>query len=344
VQKSEVRVRKPAPGDVWLPWWLAQLDPMKTTMTEKQLAANRRNALKSTGPKTARGQAMSAGNALKHGLLSREVLVRGQRGRESAREFAALREGIFENLAPVGPMETMLVERIVTTQWRLRRALRAESGEIALNVDRGAWSRNSRASLRLALGLPTTPFGESLVQRLEKSTLGVHYLIHCLQEVRGAVAREGELSEAILADYKKSLRGEPDATMPKLEALRTRFLANAEGLAPEVARQRHCEEAAGFLDRQIRLREFQLHGLQAHETAVEASQQSADVLPSAETLDKILRYETTLERSLYRAMHQLERLQRSRRGEAGPAPAVVEVVAKDFCETKPCSACSPMTL
>lgn len=52
---------------------------------------------------------------------------------------------------------------------------------------------------------------------------------------------------------------------------------------------------------------------------------AADVLPNAEVLDKILRYETTLERQLYRAMHQLERLQRMRKGEFVPAPVTMEV-------------------
>ncbi len=44
-----------------------------------------------------------------------------------------------------------------------------------------------------------------------------------------------------------------------------------------------------------------------------------------EVLEKILRYETKLERQMYRVMAQLERLQRMRRGEAVPAPLSVEV-------------------
>ena len=45
--------------------------------------------------------------------------------------------------------------------------------------------------------------------------------------------------------------------------------------------------------------------------------------PDQEVLDKILRYETKLERQMYRAMAQLERLQRMRQGEAVPAPLSV---------------------
>ena len=44
---------------------------MRKTMSLKQLAANRRNAQKSTGPKTPEGRAVSKMNALKHGILSK---------------------------------------------------------------------------------------------------------------------------------------------------------------------------------------------------------------------------------------------------------------------------------
>ena len=57
----------------------------------------------------------------------------------------------------------------------------------------------------------------------------------------------------------------------------------------------------------------------------EQARQAAAVLPSAAVLDKIMRYETKLERQMYRAMAQLERVQRMRRGEEVPSPLSVEV-------------------
>jgi hypothetical protein len=44
--------------------------PRKKTMSEAALAANRANALKSTGPRTAAGKLKAASNSLKHGLYS----------------------------------------------------------------------------------------------------------------------------------------------------------------------------------------------------------------------------------------------------------------------------------
>src|SRR5262245_52980350 len=121
---------------------------MRKTMSLKQLVANRRNAQKSTGPRTPEGRAVSKMNALKHGILSKIVLIGGIHGKESREELIRLHQRFWEELKPWGPVEEMLVDQIVTAHWRLRRALAAEAGEIALSVDGGQWRRRTR-SLKL---------------------------------------------------------------------------------------------------------------------------------------------------------------------------------------------------
>lgn len=85
--------------------------------TEKQIAANRRNARRSTGPRTAEGKARSSRNALKHGILSRELVEEG----ESAEELADLIEALRADLGPEGEVESALVHRIAGCIWRLLR-------------------------------------------------------------------------------------------------------------------------------------------------------------------------------------------------------------------------------
>jgi hypothetical protein len=92
--------------------------------TEKQIEANRRNALKSTGPKTPQGKDAVRLNALKHGLLSRESLL-PEENEEALRE---LEELMRNELQPVGVLENLQVERIVSCYWRLRRLGRVEAG------------------------------------------------------------------------------------------------------------------------------------------------------------------------------------------------------------------------
>jgi hypothetical protein len=298
---------------------------MRKTMSLKQLAANRQNARKSTGPRTPAGRAVSKMNALKHGILSKEVLVRGLNIKESSRELSALHERFWQELNPVGPVEEMLVDQIVTTHWRLRRALTAESGEIALNVDEGWWRRENDNPLPILLALPPLPGTEGLVTKLERSVWGCRYLIHCLTAVRQAVERDGELTEAVLTDFKKWLREQAHDLGDKLQQFRAWLVTNPEKLEPEALRVRHKEEVLKYLARNIRDLEFLLERREQREDAEEAARQAAAVLPSMEVLEKILRYETKLERQLFRAMAQLERLQRMRRGESVPAPLTVEV-------------------
>jgi hypothetical protein len=81
------------------------------------------NARRSTGPKTPEGKAMVRLNALRHGLLAREVVLPG----EDADAFEDLWNEVRADLSPVGPIEQLLVERIVNAMWRLRRLARAET-------------------------------------------------------------------------------------------------------------------------------------------------------------------------------------------------------------------------
>src|ERR671912_1994791 len=94
---------------------------------DKQVQANRRNALKSTGPKTPEGKAAVRLNANKHGLRSQEVLLPG----ENEEALKELDENLRAELQPVGELENLLVDGIVAAHWRLRRIRRVEAGIFA---------------------------------------------------------------------------------------------------------------------------------------------------------------------------------------------------------------------
>ncbi len=83
-----------------------------------------------------------------------------------------------------------------------------------------------------------------------------------------------------------------------------------------------------YLDQRIRDCGFWMDRRQEREDAEERARQTAAVLPSAEVLEKIPRYQTALERQLFHAMNQLERWQRRRLGENIPAPLTMDVSAK----------------
>jgi hypothetical protein len=301
---------------------------MTKTMSPKQLAANQRNAQKSTGPKTPQGRAVSKMNALKHGLLAQTVVVRGHKLKESTNEFKKLCQEFYIDLAPVGPQEEMLVNQIVTATWRLHRARTAECVEIALNVDGGWWRRENHNPLTLLLAFPAFPGTEGLVTKLGESVWGCRYLQYCLDQLRQMVEREGELTAALLKDFNDSLRDQPADMGKKLAQFQAWRMANPEKLEPEALRTRHKEQVLKYLSQKLQEIDYQSERHEQREGAEERARQSAAVLPSPEVLDKILRYEAALDRQLYRAMNQLERLQRRRQGEHIPAPLTMEISAK----------------
>jgi hypothetical protein len=86
--------------------------------TKAQVTANRANAKRSTGPKTAVGKAVVAQNAIRHGLFARQDVIAG----EDPQQYQEHREGLLEEMAPAGRVETILAERIVSLTWRLKRA------------------------------------------------------------------------------------------------------------------------------------------------------------------------------------------------------------------------------
>jgi len=81
---------------------------------------------------------------------------------------------------------------------------------------------------------------------------------------------------------------------------------------------KQCLDLVALIDSRLeRLRAFEEFAPTRDKLALDAEARSFS-LPSADATDKLLRYEAHLDRQLYRAMAQLERLQRQRRGENVP--------------------------
>jgi hypothetical protein len=261
-------------------------------------------------------------NACQHGILSKEAVVHGRCIKEDDQEFAALHQRLWVELEPVGLLEEMLVDDIVTARWRMRRALKAESGEIALSVDEGQWARETQC-----------PSPEWLVWQTHddasfamcESVRGINYLEKQLGEVRQAMARDGELNEATMQTVLTRFGGKPNLLTNRLEELRDYWLKNPEKLKASALREKHRQMVGEFLDEESSLLAGRRLVCTEREENAEGARQAAAVLPSIEVLDKIIRYETKLERQLHRAMNQLERLQRRRLGEAVSPPLAVKV-------------------
>jgi hypothetical protein len=110
-------------------------DPRPKKSSPAKVEANRDNSISSTGPKTARGKKNSSRNAIKHGLLTKELLITTGAGKENKAELEALIAGMRDSRKPVGMAEELLLQEIVNSYWRSKRALRSERGAVTLGSE-----------------------------------------------------------------------------------------------------------------------------------------------------------------------------------------------------------------
>lgn len=91
--------------------------------SEAQIRANRENALKSTGPKTAEGKINSARNSLMHGFYSRRFVILP--GEEE--EFNTFILALQLDLKPVTPIEEIVFQQLAQAAWNIERCHKAEA-------------------------------------------------------------------------------------------------------------------------------------------------------------------------------------------------------------------------
>jgi hypothetical protein len=221
----------------------------------KQIAANRRNAARGTGPKSAAGKQVARMNALKHGLQAAHVVIPG----EDPEEFEALLRGLEEDYLPVGFRESLLVERIAECTWRLQRA-------------------------RLM---------ETAIMRSEHFSKEKHKAEYEMRQIVDTYDQNSNQYHSWHGGSDDS--EESDMADPYVAAARAYEKANkAHEIAEEELTKPLCNLAEVFQG-------------------------------SHRKLEKLSRYETSLERWLRNAMQDLERLQAARKSEAAEAATVIDI-------------------
>lgn len=279
--------------------------------SQRKLIANRKNALLSTGPKTQRGKSYSRCNALKHGLFLQHLEELHIRDEDPA-SFSRLHCHFLNELQPVGALEEIEVERIAICQWRLMRAWRYENAEIRLGQERikklRGWRflRDPRADwspIKQAISDL-----EAEEQKIESSGEAPDKVLEGVRRDWGPFYEEAE----------ERARAEAPEIAQRIAKGRAISVEEAERLLKE---DPHAQpEYARFIvltTRCIAAESFSALKMPGTEEirSAEIAQQS---IPHRDSLDRIMRYEASIERSLNRAYDRLERLQRRRLGEPLP--------------------------
>jgi hypothetical protein len=109
----------------------------------KQIEANRRNALKSTGPRTEAGKQVSRRNAVRRGLTAETVIS----GLEASEDYKTFEAAITADYDAQSAVERELVLRLASVLWRLRRATTMETGLFEIQAEHLCDYRQSRQLL-----------------------------------------------------------------------------------------------------------------------------------------------------------------------------------------------------
>jgi hypothetical protein len=281
--------------------------------SEKQLAANHQNGLKSTGPKTPEGKASSSANALTHGIRSlRLVTTAGDNDDESGAIFLDLFKDIVADLKPVGHVEGSLCFELAVGEWRMRRAYRAEAGELGLNAVAARLQREADARTERVLKSHARLLEHaSETNRIRLEVDGDR--VANLDAARAALFENSEGLALLLADIaaaRQELVGRASLTSSNLTRLEVLFGLRSSPILdllrnPEasVENQIHLLDAASA-DLETRKAEAE-RAARRSETALIDSL----ALPASDRFDRIQRYETTIHNRYHRALDQLERLQ-----------------------------------
>src|SRR3954451_10660082 len=128
--------------------------------TFKQIEANRRNALKSTGPTSVEGKQRSRANAVRHGLTAETVIGT----LEDAEDYKAFEAAIIADYDAQSAVERELVLRLASVLWRLRRATTMETGLFEIQADHVREFRQVRH-----VGTDSPGIGNEMSQRVQPS-------------------------------------------------------------------------------------------------------------------------------------------------------------------------------
>ena len=168
------------------------------TISDKQLAANRANAVLSKGPITPEGKAKSSKNATRHGILANAVVLEG----ESRERFAGILNSFNGEFQPKTPSERICVEKMAVSHWRQLRIWAVDSAAIAHEIDRQSptvLNKDAPTRAMLALRALSETRHLDLMSRYEHRFDRQHYraldVLQRLQAARNARAKRPHFSE-----------------------------------------------------------------------------------------------------------------------------------------------------
>jgi hypothetical protein len=324
--------------------------------SEARINANRINSLKSCGPKTAEGKAISRRNGLKHGMTGQGVVALDEDAAEVERRHVTLKV----EMAPQTLIGAVLIRELATLSVRMERGSRQEFATVGERVRHALENYDAEQLERaqqIMAGIADDPAGT--VRRLKRTPSGVNLLVSNWEKVRADLAREPKPpwdSAWVVKVSRLMGLGQQDSHVVHLGAIYRAIWGNFAGLTDL--------EGAGLADeaRKIWARDHlvmwadqEIDKLDAHYETLDLAAFARD---RAEAPDRALfdpskeatlarRYESEARRGFYRALQRFDKVETKveLETEVTPEPSVQPPASlASSCETTPGQASSPLEL
>lgn len=285
--------------------------------TEKQLIANQQNAQLSIGPTTNFGKAIVSSNAIKHGIFTKDLIVSSEIGKENQQEYQEVLDNLMDSLSPCSQIESLLVEKIAVDFWRLRRVIRFETGSIAEHI-------NDLLKQFYCYGTKNNRVIDQEVLHMEQLIKRNILYIECLS--RGEVSFDqptwsnNDLEADIINDFyivvksidkltqadKKILYNPPCLPFIDLQSLLQKYGYDDPKKISSILIELYVKENQELKEEIQKLSIQKLSNTEADKLNF-----MLGMVPASEHIDKILKYERSLQKSIFQNLLMLKKLQGS---------------------------------
>jgi len=283
--------------------------------TEKQVEANRQNAQLSTGPVTAIGKTTIATNAIKHGIFTKDLILKSEIGQESEDEYKELLNNLIDSLLPYNQMESLLVEKIAVDFWRLRRTIRFETGSLNQHIKSllnqfysHGNQNNEKIDEEIKCKEQTIAWNTSYIEHLDKGEVTFNK----------PTWKRNDIEYDIVDDFYRIAKSFPSLT--NIEKEKLYYSGDYEfNELEDLLKKNGYSEANAISIKLIELYTKQNRALDEEIQKLINKKQinvasnmltcMLGMIPSSESADKVLKYERSLQKSIFQNLLMLKKLQ-----------------------------------
>ncbi|WP_068466700.1 hypothetical protein [Candidatus Protochlamydia phocaeensis] len=282
--------------------------------SSKQLLANQKNALLSTGPMTAKGKEVISANAIKHGIFTKDLFAAALIGQEDQDAYREMLGNLQQCLLPQDQMESLLVEKIAMDFWRLKRVIQFEAGSIqksfeTLLKDFYSYGRknNNEIDQEIEEKKGCRAWIAAYLASLKKGLVSFDDPLWSGEEIESDMTEDFYLIAKTIGSLsskeKEKLANESYHFMELKDILNKNGYSSAEAISQKLL------DIYAKQDQRLENEIKDLERRQLDHANVNQLSTMLAMIPQPEIADKILKYDRSLQKSIFQNLLMLKKLQ-----------------------------------